>query len=233
MLQLSEATMEVLVDAYIDEQAAQWHRRIDAALPPGEERPAVRLAALAREVARDTQDLGRVSDLLSVDVIQTRDWLLAALQAGVPYDETLAAALLNAAAALGALWFIDDRLLPLDEQLPLHDMQTLPLQTWPTLMTIAQGDHFQLAADRGRSCAPASAMPQRVCCRKASPAMPRRIWSRRPSPMTTATVTTRSSWKMGRRRRRPSIGSSPKSEACLPPRESMTGKPTICALSGI
>jgi hypothetical protein len=105
----------------------------------------MRLAALAEEVVRDTQEFGSVSPLLAVDVWQTRDWLGEDLAAGAPYRETRAAALLNGALTLGAAWFADDRLLPATDQLAMAEDFDCPSVR---LMETALAERFDTAARR-------------------------------------------------------------------------------------
>jgi hypothetical protein len=140
--------------ARIGQQQAQarvrhWQGLADAALP-AERRsdPRARLQVLARAVARAQ---GPQAAVLGVDVLQTAQWLDLALQRGTAWREARALALLHGAAALGALWFLDDRLLPAAQQLPLK--ATLE-DTVVQLLAQPQGLRFKQAADRERALRP-------------------------------------------------------------------------------
>jgi hypothetical protein len=146
-MQISPSQLQQVGAAQVRTHAAQWRDRVDAALPP--ERvadPAARLAALADQVASDVEQLGIAGPLLAVDVHQTAAWLRMALQAGAPYRESRALALLHTAAALGALWFRDDRLLAPADMLPLRD--TIE-HTIGGLLESPQGARFRQAAQAG------------------------------------------------------------------------------------
>jgi hypothetical protein len=106
---------------------------------------AARLAALANDAVASLAPLGALGAIVAVDVHQTADWLKLALDAGFAYRETRAAALLHGAAALGALWFIDERLLPASEMLPA---QATMDRTIGQLLAAPQEARFQRAAEQ-------------------------------------------------------------------------------------
>ena len=88
---------------------------------------------------------------LSVDVAHAAMLLQHALDAGAPYRETHAAAMLAAAAALGALWFIDPRLLRGDEGLSNTEADA---DTVRQLADPALGGRFETASARALRLAP-------------------------------------------------------------------------------
>lgn len=133
----------------VQAQAAQVVTAVDQGLGDAERHaPRQRLLALARLV---TAGLPPGARLAAADVQLTAQGLDQALAQGAPWRDTRAAALLHAAAALGAHWFIDQRLLTLADRLP-----ALPpgLSPWPALIAAPQGARFQRAARRERHLRP-------------------------------------------------------------------------------
>ncbi len=142
-MQLSAEQMQQMERNLLQRKAREWTARVDEALPPAQRsEPLARLGALQVLVARG---LAPGQALAACDVQQAAQWLHMGLDAGAPWRDTRAAALLNAAAALGALWFVDGRLLPAARQLPLQP--TLPA-TMAQLLAQAQGMRFKQAAVR-------------------------------------------------------------------------------------
>ncbi|MBH9578662.1 hypothetical protein [Inhella proteolytica] len=144
-MQLSTEQMQQMKRNLVHSQARQWTARVDAALLPAQRgEPLARLGALQQLVS---EGLAPNETLAARDVQQAAQWLQMGLEAGAPWRDTRAAALLNAAAALGALWFVDGRLLPGARQLPLQP--TLPV-TMAQLLAQEQGLRFKQAAMRER-----------------------------------------------------------------------------------
>jgi hypothetical protein len=160
-MQISQSQMQEMHALWTQDRALQWQRRVDAAVPRAlAASPAARLAALADAVISDIRSQAPLAPLdafLAVDVRQTADWLQAGLAAGVSYREIRAAALLLGAAALGALWFVDDRLLPTDQLLAPGGESPRPemLGRSPArLMAAPQGARFREARTRERQLRP-------------------------------------------------------------------------------
>lgn len=144
-MQFSPEQMQQMERNLLQRKAREWSARVDEALPPAQRGEALaRLGALQERV---THGLAPAEALAACDVQQAGQWLQLGLQAGAPWRDTRAAALLNAAAALGALWFVDGRLLPGSRQLP--PLPTLPA-TMAQLLAQVQGLRFKQAAVRER-----------------------------------------------------------------------------------
>jgi len=140
-MQLSAEQMQQMERNLLQRRAREWSAQVDEALPPAQRGEALaRLGALQQRV---TRGLAPDQALAACDVQQAAQWLQMGLEAGAAWRDTRAAALLNAAAALGALWFVDGRLLLASQQLPLQP--TLPA-TMAQLLAQAQGARFKQAA---------------------------------------------------------------------------------------
>ena len=130
-------------------RAQHWQAQVDQALPAEKRQdPIARLAALTR-VMLAQRPPGDVFQAAELDLAAR--WLALALQAGAPWREARAGAMLQAAAGLGAQWFQDDRLLPAQVQLGIDTRQAsalLPLLAEP------QGKRFKQAAQRAQALAP-------------------------------------------------------------------------------
>jgi hypothetical protein len=88
-------------------------RSIDERVTPDDEpgTPLARLRAL-RDIAVDKcQTMGPSGQYVSIEIHFTSTLLRAEIERGGSYDENRASGLLLAAASLGALWFVDSRLL--------------------------------------------------------------------------------------------------------------------------
>ena len=100
--------MRLLSQAVLAQRGAELKRRADA-IQAGDS-PADRIAALAELARRRTATFARSGPWLALEVDAAEQQLLEVQGAGLPWDEPLAAALLHAAAALGAGWPADLRL---------------------------------------------------------------------------------------------------------------------------
>ncbi len=145
-VQISTSQLQQISRSHAQSQAAQLRHRVDAAVSPEQVADAgARLAALSDEIVRSTQVLGVLSPLLTVEIRQTAVWLQQGLDTGVAYRETRAAALLHGSAALGAMWFMDHRLLSETALLPV---QATLGSTMAQLLASPQGARFKQAADK-------------------------------------------------------------------------------------
>lgn len=146
---LTTGQVQLLAKERVHARARLWAERVDAGVDPAQrEDPPARLAALSRAVLAE---LGPQSPFEAADVGHASRALAAALQAGAPWSDTRAAAQLHAAAGLGALWFIDDRLLPPQRQIELatgRPEDLIPLLAEP------QGARFKQAAARAHLLGP-------------------------------------------------------------------------------
>lgn len=141
--------MQDFAQRLVQGRALHWQTRVDAALPPAQRRdPMARLAALTREVLAQFPADDRFRP---AEVHLCARSLALCLEAGVPWRDARAAALLHAAAGLGAQWFQDDRLLPAAEQLAVDPAQALGLRP---LLAQPQGRRFKRAALRADALAP-------------------------------------------------------------------------------
>lgn len=141
-MQIASEQYQHIVVTHQRQRATGLAAQVDAALPEARRAdPAARLAEVTRQVLQ-RQPPGALGAAIGVDVRQTSQWLALALAEGVRLDEPRAAALLHAAAALGALWFVDDRLLRPPEQLPV---QPTLAATMVQLLGQAQGERFRVA----------------------------------------------------------------------------------------
>lgn len=148
-MQFSAEQMQQMARDLVVRRARHWVNRVDAALPSVQRSdPEARLGALCQLVAAG---LAPGEHLAARDVQQTAQWLELGLRAGAPWHDTRAAALLHGAAALGALWFVDSRLLPPSRQLPL---QATTQATMAQLLAEPQGQRFKHAALRARRLRP-------------------------------------------------------------------------------
>lgn len=124
-------------------RARHWSAQVDAGVDPAERQdPQARLAALARSILADLPE-GAVFE--AADLRQTTRVLAQALRAGAPWSDTRAAAQLHGAAAIGSLWYMDDRLLEPQDQFvpdPARPDALAPLLAEP------QGQRFKRAALR-------------------------------------------------------------------------------------
>jgi hypothetical protein len=133
--------------AHLHGRAGALQHSVDQALPRDRQAdPGARLQALAAEVLAQVQP-PELAPMVAVDLQQARSWLQLGLAQGVVYREARCAALLHAAAALGALWFVDDRLLPPPQQPPLSASLA---DSMAGLLAGAQGARFKCAADTER-----------------------------------------------------------------------------------
>lgn len=150
--------MQQLATAQAARQAAEWSAQVDAALPPEQgAQPSARLTALTDAVIASLAETHEQSALLATDVRLTAAWLQAELATGVAWRETRAAALLHGAAALGALWFVDERLLLPYRLLPLPEPDTgnpAAARNFPPLLASPQGERFAAAADQEKALRP-------------------------------------------------------------------------------
>lgn len=146
---LTTGQVHLLAKERVHARARLWAARVDEGLPPAQRGdPPARLAALTRAVI---DALGPQASFEAADVNHASRALLAALHAGAPWSDTRAAAQLHAAAGLGALWYIDDRLLPPERQIELatgRPEDVLPLLAEP------QGARFKQAAARAHLLGP-------------------------------------------------------------------------------
>ena len=116
-LQISRQQASALSDDVVRRHALTLTRQADAQLlvaapMPADAPPAAaRLAALHAVLRADLYNqTGPVAEYLTVDLDHCAGHLALALQAGAAYREPAAAALMSAAAALGARWLGDERL---------------------------------------------------------------------------------------------------------------------------
>ncbi len=116
-LRISEQQAAELSDDLVRRHARSLSRRAgdraaaDEPLPADLPADAGRLKALHAVLRSDLQaKAGAVAPFLAVDLEHCARQLLRALQAGAAYRETAAAALMSAAASLGASWLSDERL---------------------------------------------------------------------------------------------------------------------------
>lgn len=116
-LRISEHQAAELSDDMVRRHAVALGRRTDAraagneTVPAGLPPDAPRLKALHLVLRGDLQQQsGEAAPYLAVDLEHCARQLLRALQAGAVYRETAAAALMSAAAGLGASWLGDERL---------------------------------------------------------------------------------------------------------------------------
>ncbi|WP_418315443.1 hypothetical protein [Piscinibacter sakaiensis] len=117
-LRLSEQQVAELSDDMVRRHALDLNRRTGQRVAADRQPPAAGLPAAAPQLkalhaelrAQLQQKAGGAAPHLVVDLDHTARQLLRALQAGAGYREPAAAALMTAAAALGALWLGDDRL---------------------------------------------------------------------------------------------------------------------------
>ncbi|MBL8304400.1 MAG: hypothetical protein JNM26_16745 [Ideonella sp.] len=142
-MQISSDQVRQLARERAQARARHWSARVDAEVDPAERQdPQVRLATLARSILADLPE-----DALfeAADLRQTTRVLAQALRAGAPWNDTRAAAQLHGAAALGSLWYMDDRLLDPPDQFvpdPARPEALVPLLAEP------QGQRFKRAAVR-------------------------------------------------------------------------------------
>lgn len=149
-MKVSLQQVSQLKDGQAQSRARHWQAVADAALPPARRQdPQARLKVLADAVA---QAQGPQASALGIDVQQTAQWLALGLQQGVAWRETRALALLHAAASLGAMWFVDGRLLPPAQMLSL---QATLEATASNLLAQAHGQRYKAAAERERERRPA------------------------------------------------------------------------------
>lgn len=116
-LQISPEQSSALSDDVVRRHTLKLTRKADARMPtpdavPADAPPAApRLKALHAVLRADLDTrFGPVAEHLAVDLDHCADQLALALSAGAAYREPAAAALMTAAAALGARWLGDERL---------------------------------------------------------------------------------------------------------------------------
>jgi hypothetical protein len=155
---LSNAQLTHMAQHLFQARALHWQTQVDRALPPARQAdPQARLEALTQVVL---DDLPAGDEFQAIEVTLASRWLTAALQAGAPWREARANALLHAAAALGAQWCQDDRLLPVAEQVPLQPDR---FDTLLPLLAQPQGQRFKRAALREHALAPGLRMALHRC----------------------------------------------------------------------
>ena len=138
---LSTEQVSQLARERVQSRARLWSARVDRGVPAAQrQEPAARLTTLTRAVLADLPP-----DALfeAADVRHAADALASALRAGAPWSDTRAAAQLHAAAGLGALWFMDGRLLPPEQQIDAAPDRPEALSR---LLAEPQGKRFKLAA---------------------------------------------------------------------------------------
>jgi hypothetical protein len=138
---LSTEQFRQLARERVQSRARLWSARVDQGVPAAQrQEPASRLEALTVAVLAD---LPPDAPFEAADVRHAADGLAAALRAGAPWDDTRAAAQLHGAAGLGALWFMDDRLLPPGQQIDAAPDRPEALSR---LLAEPQGQRFKQAA---------------------------------------------------------------------------------------
>jgi hypothetical protein len=148
MLLLSDQ-LDDFAQRLVRARALHWQTQVDQALPAARRQdPMARLAALTRVLIAQRPP-GDVFHAAELDLAAR--WLALALQAGAPWREARATAMLHAAAGLGAQWFQDDRLLPAKDQLAIDTDQATALRP---LLAEPQGKRFKGAAQRAQALAP-------------------------------------------------------------------------------
>ncbi len=129
-MQLTLRQVAALSSDRVRRHGVDLSRDVDARLnaadgPPTDTTPAGRLARLAAVRASRAASLHRAAGAaarwLQVDADHAARLWERALRSGAPWREAQAAAHLDAAAALGAAWFADERLRPPPADLPLAD----------------------------------------------------------------------------------------------------------------
>lgn len=144
-MQLSQDQFASLREQRVQALAQRWQGAIDRGLPaPERSDPHARLKAMAAMVL---EALPATARLAAADVQQAARGLDLALAAGTPWREARAAALLNAAAALGAEWHVDQRLLGAAERATPAEGDD-EATAWSAFFSAAQGQRFQTAARR-------------------------------------------------------------------------------------
>lgn len=155
---LSNDQLQHMAQRLFHARALHWQTQVDAAVPaPQRADPHARLAALTQVVL---SRLPAGAEFQASDVTQASQWLTLALQAGAPWREARANALLHAAAALGAQWCEDDRLLAVADQVALQPGQAATLLP---LLAEPQGQRFKRAASREHALAPGLRMALHRC----------------------------------------------------------------------
>ena len=121
-MQFDAQLIDHLRQAHSQQWLRRWTGRIDAHLAgQGAGDAQARLAAAAALVLQDLALPQPLAGWVGAELAQTREWLSLALQAGAAWRDARGAALLQAGVGLGALWFIDPRLLPPERTLPVRD----------------------------------------------------------------------------------------------------------------
>ena len=145
-LTISSDQAQSLARSWVRNYADNVHRLVDAAVAPAEDaaNPYLRLKALGQVVVGRVSGVGAAGPLLTVDVGHALTQLCASLRRGARYDEAMASAMLSAAAALGAFWYADPRLLR-------HT--ALALDAVVDLFNVQMSDQFELAAQAGEAMA--------------------------------------------------------------------------------
>jgi hypothetical protein len=147
---VSSKQLRVMSDAMVRRQANDMRRSVDERTrTPGErDAPLARLSALRDIVVEQCEALGSSGRYLASDIDFTAGLLRVELERGARYEETRAEALLLSAAALGALWFIDSRLLePRDFFSPPAGAANQPRG----LLSVDLGTRFERASEVAKS----------------------------------------------------------------------------------
>ena len=148
-MNVSSRQLRVLSDAIAQRHAREVRRAVDRrtdALRASRDAPVARLRALRDLVAEKCEASGPAGRYLVPEVDFTAALLRSELEKGASCNESRAEALLNAAVALGAWWFIDSRLLELRD----FFSRGSPNQP-PGLLAVDLGTRFERAAARAES----------------------------------------------------------------------------------
>jgi hypothetical protein len=144
-LQVLKQQLRTISDAIVRRHATDLQRSVDLRVAPDDERKTshARLRALRDIVVEKCEAIGSSGQYVSTEIDFTTALLCSELEKGGSYDENRANGLLFAASSLGALWFIDSRLLDPREFFSPNDGRAGRVQG---LMAVDLGARFEGAS---------------------------------------------------------------------------------------
>lgn len=153
MLSVSARQLRAVSDAVARRHANELRRTVDGGVAPGGQReaPAERLRVLRDLVLAQCEAIPGAGGHLGPELDLCATLLRSELRRGAGYNEARAQAHLYAAAALGAMWFVDSRLLALDSLPPLD----AGAAGMPSLLEQDLSGPFRRAAQRAEARFPA------------------------------------------------------------------------------
>lgn len=144
-MQVLKQQLRTISDAIVRRHATDLQRSVDLRVAPDDERKTshARLRALRDIVVEKCEAIGSSGQYVSTEIDFTTALLCSELEKGGSYDENRANGLLFAASSLGALWFIDSRLLDPREFFSPNDGRAGRVQG---LMAVDLGARFEGAS---------------------------------------------------------------------------------------